>query len=83
MASESPRKIRVTLECSERAMSFIAAVKELTGATSTAEVVRRSLEAYYWLLSYAQVGYRLRFIRNDDEIVEAFLPAVVAPASVE
>lgn len=62
------------LEGNEKAVFLIKTIKQKTGATSVAEVVRNALIIYHWILDYSEKGYELRFVK-DKEGVEVLIPS--------
>ena len=71
---EAKGRIRVQLDCSPRAISFIKSLKKKTGTTSTAEVFRRALEAYIFLLDHLDEGYQLQFTNGEKTVEVHFCP---------
>ena len=59
-------KHRMTLELTDRAKAELDRLRELTGAASNAEVLRRSLSLYLALAEQVELGFRRAELIGDD-----------------
>jgi hypothetical protein len=64
---------RLTLEFSAQAAGRLREMKEMTEATSNAEVIRRSLLLYDWVLSRLRENKRLHLVDETGKAVEVEL----------
>jgi hypothetical protein len=58
---------RVQLQLSPEAVERLRFLRESTDATSNAEVFRKSLQLYEWILDQLRKGYRIRLVKDDEE----------------
>lgn len=60
---------RIQIEFSQDAANRLRQIKELSGATSNADVMRNAVRFYDWFLRQQQDGWKLQ-LRRDDAIRE-------------
>jgi hypothetical protein len=58
---------RVQLHLSPEAVERLRFLRESTDATSNAEVFRKGLQLYEWILDQLRQGYRIRLVKGDEE----------------
>jgi hypothetical protein len=63
----SDLKERVQLQLSAEAAERLRLLRELTQASSNAEVFRKGLHVYEWLLQQLAQGYRIRLVKGNEE----------------
>ena len=60
-------KERVQLQLSPEAVERLRLLRESTDASSNAEVFRKGLQLYEWILDQLRQGYRIRLVKGDEE----------------
>jgi hypothetical protein len=60
-------KERVQLQLSPEAVERLRFLRESTDASSNAEVFRKGLQLYEWILDQLRQGYRIRLVKGDEE----------------
>ena len=60
-------KERVQLQLSPEAVERLRFLRESTEASSNAEVFRKGLQLYEWILAQLRQGYRVRLVKGDEE----------------
>ena len=60
-------KERVQLQLSPEAVERLRVLRESTDASSNAEVFRKGLQVYEWILDQLRQGYRIRLVKGDEE----------------
>jgi hypothetical protein len=58
---------RVQLQLSPEAVERLRFLRESTDASSNAEVFRKGLQLYEWILDQLRQGYRIRLVKGDEE----------------
>ena len=66
---------KVQFEFSERALGRLDEIKEIADATTRAEVVRRALSIYGFLLEKSAAGYTIHLVQDD--VVEPVPPQLL------
>jgi hypothetical protein len=64
---------RVQLQLSPEAVERLRLLRESTHASSNAEVFRKGLQLYEWVLDQLRQGYRIRLVKGDEEKDVEFL----------
>lgn len=55
---------RIQFEFSDEAYERMGKIKELTGATSFAELIRKALRVYEWVVQQEKNGYAIGLVKD-------------------
>jgi len=69
----SEAKERVQLQLTPEAAEKLRLLREATQASTNAEVFRKGLHMYEWILNKLRQGYRIRLVKGDEEKDVEFL----------
>jgi len=61
---------RLQLDLSSQAKEHLQRCREKSGAQTNAEVVRRALQTYAWVLDHTQSGAKLQSVEENGDITE-------------
>lgn len=66
------KKERIQFDFSVDALQRLDTIKQITGATSKAEVVREALKFYEWLVTEVNEGNTVKVFNESNEAVAVF-----------